>query len=506
MRLSRDNYKTNWDIHAWAGVIIGLFVAVMFGTGAIVVFHDQIQTWQDPYAQKPTPEASYDRLMGLVTASFDGDPPARFGLRMPTGERGYPRLSYFSTETGRYTEDWIDPKAGQVVDKPDKLATLLYHMHTLYDARFPYPYYLAGIISMVMLLVVATGFAIQWHNLVDQFHQFRAEADPFVRWNDLHKVVGVASLPFQLFYAYSAVIIILGSFFVNAATGPVFGGDAEAARSATFGTLSGPPSPGDRATPASLDRLVATAREAVPGLEVRKVTLHNWGHENGVVDVQGGVDGERFSRARVRVGQVDGGVRAVSAPTDQSWAAEIRRWLIETHGVKMGGVGTQLLFALLSFACAASMLAGMAVWLARRRRRRDALIDRVLETLTAGVGTATLVAAAAVFFASRGLPWEMADRWRFQEWTYYITWLTCVAGAFSVSDVTRYWRIQLTLAGLLFVGTPVLAARLSSAGLAGIWVDQPPVIWSVLGVDVGLLVGGLGLLATAHWLGDGRRG
>lgn len=507
MKLSPENYKTSWDVHAWAGVIVGLFLAVMFATGAAVVFQSEIQTWQDPSAQRAAPEASADEIVGTVVGEMGSDRPARFRVMLPDGERGLPRIGYFG-ESG-YTEDWVDPEAGALVDKPDKLGTLLYHIHTFYDARFPYAYYLAGVISLVMVLVVVTGFLIQWHNLVDQFHQFRAGERSFVFWNDMHKVLGVTSLPFQLFYAYSAAVIVLGPFFIDAVAGPVFGGDKEAARQASTGSLPAAPEAGAEREPESLEILVETmideAKQAVPGFEVDQFTVQNWGKENGVVDFRGGVAGERFSRARVRVGQADGAVMAVSRPDEQSWGTEIRRWMIETHGVAFGGLAVKLMFALLSLAGAVSMVTGLAVWLARRRRQRDALVDRALERLTAGVASATLVGVAAIFVASRLLAWEMPGRWDAEVHTFYWTWLGCVGAAFVVPAVRTYWRVMLGLAGAGFLVVPVLAYDLSAAGLVGL-VSGAETLPAVVGVEIGLVIVGLGSLGAAVAIGGGATG
>lgn len=505
MKLSPENYKTSWDVHAWAGVIGGLFLAVMFATGAAVVFQAQIQTWQDSSAQRATPEASPEQIVEVVVGEMGGELPARFRVMLPDGERGLPRIGYFG-ESG-YTEDWVDPEAGELVDKPDKLGTLLYHIHTFYDARFPVAYYLAGVISLVMILVVVSGFLIQWHNLVDQFHQFRAGERPFVRWNDMHKVLGVTSLPFQLFYAYSAAVIVLGPFFIDAVAGPVFGGDKGAARQASTGSLPLAPEPGGEAEAASVDRLMAEAKRAVSGFEVDKFTVQNWGRENGVVDFRGGVEGERFSRARVRVGQTDGAVMAVSRPDEQSWATEVRRWMIETHGVAFGGFAVKLMFALLSLAGAVSMVTGLGVWLARRRRRRDALVDRALERLTAGVACATLVGVAAIFVASRLLAREMPGRWDAEVHTFYGTWLGCVGAAFVVPAVRTYWRAMLGLAGAGFLAVPVLAWELSAAGLVGlVAAPESEALPAVVGVETGLVAVGLACIGAATAIGGAATG
>ncbi|MFB6265122.1 MAG: PepSY-associated TM helix domain-containing protein [Bradymonadaceae bacterium] len=492
MSISPKTYERSWDVHAWVGVVAGLFLTVIFGTGAVVVFHDDIETWQDPAAQAPAPETDIQRWTRLALDAFGGEIPAQFTLWMPEGERGLPKVGYFDRQTGRYVEEWIDPSSGQVRRKREKLGTLLYHVHTLYDVRFTALYYFAGVLALVMLLVLVTGVVIQWDDLVDQFHQFRAGADPFVRWNDLHKVV-----------AYSAAIIVLAPFFVNAVAGPVFEGSRGAAKEATYGRLP-PPSAGEAEAPSdpvAIGALVSEARRAVPGLEIGKVIFRNWGRPGARVDVEGGVNGDRFGHAIVRLDPADGEVVRALPPNQQTWAGDLRRWMAEIHSVHFGGFAIEVLFALLSLAVAGSMLAGMVVWFARRRRQRDSAVDWILEKLTAGVGTGTIVAIAAVFAGSRLWPWEMQGRLWAEEMTHYLAFATCVGAAFAVSNIVRYWRVQLGIAGLLLAVTPVLALRHSSAGAMGLLVsERAEVVPAVLGVDLGLLLAGGVLLTCAVWI------
>ena len=505
MGISKENYKKAWDLHAWAGVIVGLLAAVMFGTGAAVVFQGEIETWQDRLAQKPAPAPDYERWSEVAEDAFESTPPRQFTLWFPDGDRGYPRVGYFSGETGRYRMEWIDPDEREVIPQREKLGTLLFHIHTFYDVRFPSLYDFAGIVALVLVLVIVTGVVIQWHNLVAQFHQFRVDARPMVRWNDLHKVIGVTTLPFQLFFAYSAAIIVLAPFFVDAVVDPVFGGDRAAAKAGMYGRLPLPEASEKDSTGEtyrSMDTLVETAEHRVEGLDANKIMFRNWRRSNPRADIEGPVEGDRFGHAIVRLDPTTGEVTRIARPSQQTWAAKLRGWIAEIHSVNFGGFWTRLLLALLSLAAAASMLAGIVVWFARRRRQRDAFVDHVLEKLTAGVGTGIVVAMATSFAASRLLPWHMPGRLGAQELTYYLAFSACIVAAFFASKIRRFWCVQLSIAGLLFGVTPLLTAPRSTAGVVGMLTSSSTeTVPAVIGVDIGLIVVGVALVGSAWALG-----
>ena len=51
-KLSRHAFTRFWDLHAWSGVIAGLVLYIMFVTGGITLFHAQLETWEEPFAQR----------------------------------------------------------------------------------------------------------------------------------------------------------------------------------------------------------------------------------------------------------------------------------------------------------------------------------------------------------------------------------------------------------------------------------------------------------------------
>lgn len=67
-KLSRHAFTRFWDLHAWCGVIAGLVLYIMFVTGGITLFHTQLETWEEPFAQRSP--SGRESLQGVLDRAF----------------------------------------------------------------------------------------------------------------------------------------------------------------------------------------------------------------------------------------------------------------------------------------------------------------------------------------------------------------------------------------------------------------------------------------------------
>jgi uncharacterized iron-regulated membrane protein len=491
-KLSPHAFMRFWDLHAWAGVVGGLVLHIMFLTGGISLFRGQLETWGEPLAQGGTRHGSLQQEMDRGLAAL-GRTPADFWFHPPKDGHGAARLTYQVPGEADRTRAWIDPERHRVVPEREPLSDFIYGLHYLWhDATGDWPYYGAGFLSVALLVVLVTGVLIHLKDIVRQFHQFRPEKSRRVLWSDMHKVLGVMGLPFQITYAYTGAFLVLGGLVLQGFVGPVFGGDEERAESVAWGA---PERTKAKAGPVTavltLDELVARARSARPGVVLEPYRLRNHGHANGHFEAWGD-EGTPSASVAVRLRETDGGVLGVQ-DYGEGASGGARRWINSLHYAYFGGPAIRFLFFVLALATCGTILTGNWVWLARRDARRGSWGNRLLSRLTAGVGAGTFVALAALFVASRLLPLELVGRGTIEELVFVATLLACIAWSIVSKNERRLWWQQLAVAGALLLAVPPLAARWSSAGLFG----AGPRIAAVAGVDVGLLVTACVLCGTA---------
>jgi len=504
MKLSKHAFTRFWDVHAWAGVCAGLLLHVIFFAGAFTVFREDLEVWQDPaLAVSPTEVKSVDALMAPQLATLPRAPEI-VGVWLPSPEHA--TLAFNAKLPGE--AEWramvrLDPTTGAIVapGARSRLSTILYYLHFLYHPNAPWGMYVAGFVTVALLLVLVTGVLIHIKDLARQLHQFRPKQKLRVVWSDLHKVLGVFGIPFQMMYAFTGIVIALAGLQIAAYAWPLYGGDEKAARQAMYGTPAIPEKPSG-ITRASLpfDDLLTRARTAVPELEPRLIRVHHLGDENATAQVWGDVPGVLFSAwaGGVVMRAHDGQVLHTSDPrVSATPASAVWRWVGGLHYIYFGGLGLRILYALLAFATCFTILTGNWIWLERRDAKRAHVGNRIFERLTVAAGGGLCLATAALFWTNRVFPVGSAGRKTAEALAFFGVWTVALVYCLIRRNAHRAWIATLGPAGTLMALLPLVSAVAADKHVFNLSAHGA---WAIAGVDLGMAVLGLGLIFTARAL------
>jgi uncharacterized iron-regulated membrane protein len=491
-------------IHRWAGALAGPPLHVMFVAGALTLFNRSLMTWEEPLAQSSAQFSSYQALLDAV-APVASD----FHLYLPEQGRGHPSIAYPPPDGHGWQGFWIEPHGG-AVPRRENLAGFLYDLHFFWHAATGYWLQnLGGLCLVAFLLAVASGawLATQRVLRLQCAHLAHPTRPAFV--SPLGRVgarLTLAARALSVVYAYTGALMVLSPLLVAASVGHVFAGDLPRALDAAgyFGEELAEEveeSPGPAAQPLPLDQLVASALAVEPGLRLDSFAGHNYGHDNGVVEVRGSLaSGPAFSsqlkrNTSVRVRSADGVVLGATAvKAGRTTAEQAGRWLQGIHHTLYAGIALRLLLLPLLLVGSCAFLFYNWRWLQRSAPSGTGRWGRqLLERWTLGVGAGTFVAVSALFLASRLLPLDWAPRGSAEELVFVGSLGTCIAWALVTGDGVRCCARQLRLAGFLLLPVPALAARWSGAGLFG----GGEHLGEVVGVDVAISMLSLTWLALS---------
>jgi uncharacterized iron-regulated membrane protein len=476
-KLSAHAFTRYWELHAWAGVTAGLVLYIMFLAGGLTLFHEPFETWEEPLAQTQAEGLGLTATLDRALTAHGSVPEDLWFFPAKAGQ-GEPRLAFL--ERGEWSTFWFDTKNGRLVRVRERAAHFIYNLHFLWhDTTGRWLYTLAGLLSVCLLLTLVTGVLIHAKDLLRQFHQFRPGKSRRVLWSDMHKVLGVMGLPFQIFYAYSGAFIVLAPLVLKVFAGSVFDGDQKRAAALAWDSFdSAGAASGVKAEGIALDELARRAENARPGFVPEYYHLLGYGRDSGIVEAHGSSGGTPSSSAVVRLREVDG--KLLVEPKPESKSAATRRWIVGLHFAHFGGYFARFLLFFLALAGCGTILSGNWIWLSRRPQSRG---NEALSRLTVGVGAGAWLALGALLLASRALPLDLAWRGAAEELTFLGVFGGCVLWAFIARDVAGLWWRILALASAVLLPVPFLAARWSSAGMFGSGTR----LSSVVAVDVGLL-------------------
>ena len=423
-----------------------LLCFLVVGAAAFALFYPQLDAWADPVApnaegRMPALQPVFEQLLreqrGLERASI-GFSIHEHTLSAEIRGAGEHREFRYSAQTGR-----LEPRAS-------KLGSFLYQLH--YLGPLPCGMYLAGLASMALCLSLATGLLIHLKDLVRQWFQFRPERGLRTWLSDMHKVLGVLGLPFQLLYAWSGAVLCLGWVtIVPVFERAVFDGNAVAALVVR----------GERPLPAAnrpashalhnLDDLMNQARAAVPRLEPNYLWLEHPGGDAARATVYGRVPGVPFGNAQVVLDAHDGQLLRVSDPHRANSLQRFEAWLFGLHYAQFGGSGVKWLYAVLALGTCAVIVTGNWVWLERRDRGRRQLGNRILQRLTVGACAGFPLAVSALFAANRALPATLVQRSMLEQAVFWTAFAGALLWPFLVRADRKVLVQELLLSASLFL-------------------------------------------------------
>ncbi|WP_346318820.1 PepSY-associated TM helix domain-containing protein [Chitinophaga sp. YIM B06452] len=343
--------KQIFRVHRITGLIAGVFLLLLSFTGSILVFSDEIDHALNKNAYQVQPGGTPLPLNTLYEKGLAANPgrPYLTFLRLPQapGESLIMRAEY-SADNKVYV--YLDPYTGKVLHRRGNkgyfTGFLLYLHFTLLSGRNGSVIILC--VSFIMLVSLATGLYVYRKHLgkvltfrdkIEWKHRRR-------RWRNLHRVIGVWALVFNLLMVITGILIQWK--VVGARVGK---------KAASVAVRQ----------PIDYDRLLNAARAEIPGIAILGIRPPR--AEGGPVLFLGNageaaVFGEYASTVTLQPenGLVIKKVDFKSATISQRLNASV----LQLHFGNFGGIPLKILWTLLGLAPGLLALSGILIWWRRK--------------------------------------------------------------------------------------------------------------------------------------------
>lgn len=382
---ARQRWRPLWlKVHLYLALTVGFLFALMGLTGAVNVFH-----WELEELGLPTPEVReisgaelpLDDIMAKVREAHP-QREGRWQLFMPGYEREYLWVVYPNPEETR--DEFfaplrliIDPGTAEIAAQNywgRTLWSLIFELHaTLLTGKLGPEVGLVGFkiisfLGLFLLLSAATGIYLWWPRTGNfrKALRFERSAHPIRFHFELHRVVGF----------YGSVILLVLAF-----TGFSFGykdylkpvvelaSPVAAEHFMDPEGLKSTPLPG--AQPIAIERAVAIADQVFPAAELRWLATPE-GPE-GVYAIekrQPGEANQRRPRSKVWIEQYSGEVLAVEDPRQFTAGETFFNLMWPLHNGQAFGLPGRILWCLVGFVPLTLYLTGIILWLRKRRARQ----------------------------------------------------------------------------------------------------------------------------------------
>ena len=479
-------------LHTWGGLIVGWLLFVIFLTGSLAVFDQEIDNWMNPElpAHQLTDEQAVQRALGYLR---EHEPDAKqWGISLP-----YERSPQLQASTGGRRDGvsvTLDPNNGEVLPVRETVGGrffFLFHF-TLHMPRM-IGIYLVGALAMGMLAALVSGIVIH-KKFFKEFFTFRP-AKGQRSWLDAHNASAVLLLPFHLMITYSGLAIFL-VIYMPAAMDALFDGNREAffkAQDTAPPALEiKRPATVEPAPLVALGPLLSKAREVMGPLS--GVSISNPGKSNADIQIRP-ILGNRIALIKGGGMRFDGVTgEQLSGPTEMRSTVLTHRVVSGLHFAQFGGYPMRWLYFICGLISSAMIGSGLVLFTVKRRRkyasesRSAQVLYRVVEAINVTVMAGLSLACISLLWGNHLLPAGMAQRSDAELNVFFGVWTLSLLHAL-LRPRMHAWREQLALAGGMCLTLPLLSL---------FTVNRPWALHSSMGLELTAMALGA-LLLWACW-------
>lgn len=475
-------------LHAWIGAVAGWILYFIFITGAATCFSVEIDRWMQPerplvsqnVSQAQLLEAGFRRLgerapnarIWVVSVSSNRDP-SRLQVLWREGEASGNSRSLTKTEL-------LDAGGNPIAYRKTYGGQLLYRMHyqlhyiPVVEARW-----IVGVCTFLLLIGAITGVIIH-RRIFRDFFTLRFGKGRRT-WIDVHNVLAVFTLPFQLMIAYSGLLFFAYIYLFPIVTIAYGSGDSSVRQFlndlSTRPVVAGPAV--DAAVRVSLPQIVAETNRLWGAGQVRYVEITDPGRPSERVAVSRQRDGP-FRASEILVFDAVGSVMGrYDGPS--STPRLINDIVLGLHEAQFANPPLRWMYFISGVSVAFSIAAGLFIFFGKLQS--ISFRSFPIQQLNIGIVAGLPISIAIYFWSNRIIPIDLEQRQAWEANSIFVTWMLTLTFALMRS-ADKAMQNLLWAASVAFGLLPVINALTTQRHL-GITLLRPD--WTLAGFDLTML-------------------
>lgn len=536
-------------LHTWAGLPLGWLMFLIFVSGALSYYRQEITLWMQPELHVTRAgERSLERTVEVLREKAPRA--ASWAITLPNARAPYYTVAWPAPPAPQAEavqghvmpiRSIVDPSTGTVLQPRETAGGgFLYRLHfRLYGMDNMTGRAVVGAVTLIMLLALVSGLFVH-HNIFKDFFMFRPGRGK-ISWRDAHNAGAVIAFPFHIMITFSGLVLLSTTLM-----GPVISANYDNPRDFMMESRGAPAQPtqnsqntnrqqggegaggrpqergegrggSERRQPETvrlteLDSLLAQGN-AQWKQGVGNITISNPDTARAIVELRE-IRSESLVHNSVRTlrfSGVTGEALPLAVKPDVSVVKSIWAGLNSLHrGFFASPLARFLLF--ISGCLGAGMIAsGLIIWSVNRKKHEDAfgrfpLGQQLVDILNIAAIPGLFTAIAAYLWISRVIPASLPGRSDGEIGAFFAVWSLCLVHATLRGSKKKAWAEQFAAAGTMTMLLPVVNALTGGAHLGA---SISGGLWAVAGFDlVALFFGGMfifGALKIARHAHGGAR-
>lgn len=463
-------YNILFHTHTVSGIAISFALFVIFYAGTFAFFRHEIYRWEHNDARYKTAMSfSHDKVLETVrrhNPQFDIH--NLFTIRPGTDLVPYVRFSgaYLPDEKTKEVKRFLayidvanDYSYTEMSETKTTLATTIYHLH--YFRQIPFGLYISGFVGLFFLFATVTGVIIHWRNIFTKFYSIVFEGKWKLIWTNMHTVLGMIGLPFQIIYGITGAFFGLLTLLMLPPALVLFGGDTDKVVAMVRPEAQFPLSPdASEINSISLDTVISKGEEIFGEYPITFMRVNHYGLDDGFCLVNAA---EESSIVRSGVGIFDisdGSEKYVLHPEKVTYDFAVLSFITQLHFGSFGGILLRIAYFILGLLTCVMLLAGVMLWKEARMNKRytdqqKKFHHRVTKIYLA-ICLSMFPAFAIIFIANKMVPWELEDRTFYVNTIFFSSWLILTLIGLLWNNLYRLNRNYLLIGALFSLLVPLV--------------------------------------------------
>lgn len=381
--MKRDVLASLWGAHRAAGAGLGALIFLIFVTGTVCTFRDELRLWSSPivHDQKggelpSLGPGSVERVVKTFARHHPLDEVSRWAVFLPPDVQGAYELVYRNPRKPGLVRAYVGGSdlvyLGESSCNP---AEFLFNLHANLSFRGKLGRIGVGLVGLLCVFLVLSGFLIHRHKLRNAF-SLRQGKSVRRTLGDTHRALGLWGVLFFASISFTGAVLGLKSMLVVAPAVVKYKGKFAAAKK----ELSPPQvkRSGQRVPMRPVAELWALSlREAqvLSGESEFVPTILSgvaWGDARAQWLLSGSLQGTlapQNEATQVRLSAVQDQVLEGHSVAEQRWPRRFFSALAPLHYGDFGGLALKGLYALLGTSGMLLVGSGLLIWIRRRREQ-----------------------------------------------------------------------------------------------------------------------------------------
>ncbi|MEM9326713.1 MAG: PepSY-associated TM helix domain-containing protein, partial [Bacteroidota bacterium] len=355
--------------------------------------------------------------------------------------------------------------------------------------------YLAGFVGLFFLFAIVTGVLIHWRNLLTKFYAFIKKGSWRSIWTNAHTVLGVIGLPFQLIYAITGAFFGLLILILLPAAFLLYDGDQE--------KLLNKVNPAaalkvDEDAPNydhfSLKELAEQVKNQYPHLELRNVSIRNYGKEDALafwnLQDHDGILSDGSLVMRLKDGVV---LEEYSLlPNQRNYSYSVINFITKLHFGSFGGYMMRVIYFVLSMITCFMIISGILIWRTARDNDKYTYQQRLFHHRVTkwylAICLSLFPAFCILFLANKVVPMDVVGRADQVNQIFFLSWLGLTILGLFWNKYSQQNRNYLIIGGALALLIPIANGIATGGWIWSLWDVYPWVayidmFWLIAGVS-----------------------